>query len=266
MPKNDYDSPWKDILTRYFQEFMAFFFPGIATEIAWERGYELLDKEFQKVVRQAKTGRRYADLLVRVFQRNGEERWVLVHVEVQGARDREFAKRMFTYNYRIFDRYDRPVVSLAVLADPHPGWRPDGYSWSLWGCTMGLNFPVAKLLDHGADWDALGASDNPFAACTMAQLKAMEAKDEEEERAMPYVTSAERFGFRRGIQQGIQQGSLTEAREMVCEALATRFGELDASVRERIEAITERDRLRALFRRALTAKDLNEFIEAMNDA
>ncbi len=37
-------------------------------------------------------------------------------------------KRMFTYNYRIFDRYDRPVVSLAVLADPHPGWRPDGYS------------------------------------------------------------------------------------------------------------------------------------------
>jgi len=112
MPKNDYDSPWKDILTRYFQEFMAFFFPGIATEIAWERGYELLDKEFQKVVRQAKTGRRYADLLVRVFQRNGEERWVLVHVEVQGARDREFAKRMFTYNYRIFDRYDRPVVAL----------------------------------------------------------------------------------------------------------------------------------------------------------
>lgn len=31
---------------------------------------------------------------------------------------------MFVYNYRIFDRYDRPVASLAVLADDDPGWRP----------------------------------------------------------------------------------------------------------------------------------------------
>ena len=25
---------------------------------------------------------------------------------------------MYVYNYRLFDRYDRPVVSLAVLGDP----------------------------------------------------------------------------------------------------------------------------------------------------
>jgi len=38
-------------------------------------------------------------------------------IEVQGRRDSDFAKRMFTYNYRLFDRYARPIASLAVLAD-----------------------------------------------------------------------------------------------------------------------------------------------------
>ena len=45
------------------------------------------------------------------------ERWIYIHVEVQGTMQTEFAKRMFVYNNRIFDRYDRPVASLAVLAD-----------------------------------------------------------------------------------------------------------------------------------------------------
>ena len=59
----DYDSPWKEMLELYFQEFMAFFFPEIATEIEWEAGYEFLDKELQQVVRDADLGRRIADKL-----------------------------------------------------------------------------------------------------------------------------------------------------------------------------------------------------------
>jgi spore cortex formation protein SpoVR/YcgB (stage V sporulation) len=50
--RSDYDSPWKEILEAYFRDFMQFFFPQIETEIAWERGYEFLDKELQQVVRE----------------------------------------------------------------------------------------------------------------------------------------------------------------------------------------------------------------------
>ncbi len=57
---DDYDSPWKEILECYFQEFIAFFFPKIAEETDWERGYVFLDKEFQQVTRVAELGRRYA--------------------------------------------------------------------------------------------------------------------------------------------------------------------------------------------------------------
>ena len=43
----DYDSPWKEMLERYFPEFMAFFFPEAHQEIDWETEYLFLDKELQ---------------------------------------------------------------------------------------------------------------------------------------------------------------------------------------------------------------------------
>ena len=37
-PATDLDSPWKEVIERYFQAFMAFFFPEAHAGIAWERG------------------------------------------------------------------------------------------------------------------------------------------------------------------------------------------------------------------------------------
>ena len=39
---SDFDSPWKDAITLYFKEFMAFFFPKAFSEINWKKGYEFL--------------------------------------------------------------------------------------------------------------------------------------------------------------------------------------------------------------------------------
>ncbi|HTE20367.1 MAG TPA: hypothetical protein VK689_18540, partial [Armatimonadota bacterium] len=69
-PPEDYDSPWKEALERYFPPFLAFFFPVAYADIDWSRGYEFLDKELQSVVRDAELGRRLVDKLVRVW-RNG---------------------------------------------------------------------------------------------------------------------------------------------------------------------------------------------------
>ena len=102
--RTDYDGAWKDVLERYFVEFTDFFFPRAHAGIDWSRGYELLDKELQRVVRDAELGRRLADKLVKVWRRDGEEAWVLVHVEVQEDVEKTFARRMYVYNYRIFDR------------------------------------------------------------------------------------------------------------------------------------------------------------------
>jgi hypothetical protein len=143
----DYDSPWKEALEQYFAGFMALFLPEAHQGIDWSMGHDFLDKELQQVVRDAELGRRLVDKLVRVWRKDGEEAWVLIHIEVQGQVDAEFAKRMYLYHYRLFDRHNRPVVSLAVLGDDRENWRPDHFGYDLWGCRMRLEFPTAKLLD-----------------------------------------------------------------------------------------------------------------------
>ncbi|MDZ7621070.1 MAG: hypothetical protein U5O69_01000 [Candidatus Competibacteraceae bacterium] len=93
-------------------------------------------------------GRRHADKLIKVSRRDGAETWVLVHVEVQGQYEVRFAEQMFQYYSRLYDRYQRPVVSLVVLTDQRRRWRPTRYRQALWGCEVRLRYPRRELLDY----------------------------------------------------------------------------------------------------------------------
>ncbi len=174
--RDDFDSPWKIILEQHFPEFMAFFFPKIHRQIDWSRGWESLDKEFEQIVRDAALGKRLADKLVKVWGRDGKAQVVYIHVEIQGRREKVFAKRMYIYNYRAFDRYQRPVVSLAVLADTSPGWRPERFRRARWGCEVRMRFPTVKLNDWRARWAELERSDNLFATVVMTHLKTQDTR------------------------------------------------------------------------------------------
>lgn len=176
-PLSDFDSPWKEAIEQYFAAFLAFFFPEIHTGLDWSRGYEFLDKELERVVRDATVGRRYADKLVKVFLPDGNETWLLIHIEIQGYPDPAFGQRMFVYHYRIFDRYGVDVVSLAVLTDEVPASHTAPYRTARWGCELTFRFPVVKIHDIGRDWAALEQNRNPFAIVVMAHLKAREVQD-----------------------------------------------------------------------------------------
>ncbi|MEA3643991.1 MAG: hypothetical protein VBE63_29315, partial [Lamprobacter sp.] len=170
----DHDSPWKEALEVYFSEFLALLFPAVHAEIDWEQPPQFMDKELQQVARDADSGRRYADKLVKVFTLDGDETWILIHVEVQGEPERDFAARMFQYYYRLLDRYGVDVISLAVLADTSRQFRPHDYRRAHSGCGVEFRFPSVKLLDYLAPerWQMLEQSNNPFALVVMAQLRA----------------------------------------------------------------------------------------------
>lgn len=116
-PRDEFDSPWKDILEAYFPDFMQFFFPQIYADIDWSRGYDFLDQELRQVVRDAELGKRLLDKLVKVWRRTGQETWVLAHIEIQNQEERNFSDRMFVYYYRLRDRYQQQIASLAILGD-----------------------------------------------------------------------------------------------------------------------------------------------------
>jgi hypothetical protein len=176
--RDDYDNPWKKVLEKYFQEFMLFFFPEIHDDIDWEKGYEFLDQEFQQIVRDAESTKMYVDKLVKVWRKSGEENIVFIHVEVQSQEEGAFSKRVFTYNYRIRDKYDGKIVSLAVLGDDRLTWKPKPYEDELWGCKVKFEFPMVKLLEYEPRWAELEASMNPFAIVVMAHLKTKSTKQD----------------------------------------------------------------------------------------
>jgi hypothetical protein len=173
---SDFDNPWKDVLEHFFRPFLAFFFPEAHAAIDWTRNYESLDNELQQIVSESELGLRLADKLFKVWLKNGQEAWILVHVEIQNQRDPGFAERMFVYNYRIYDRYRKPVISLAVIGDEEPTWRPDQFGYGMFGCAMGIRFPIVKLVDYAKRAEELETVPNPFATVVLAHLKTQETR------------------------------------------------------------------------------------------
>ena len=151
-------------------------------------------------MRDAELGKRLVDKLVKIYRTGGEETWVLVHVEVQSQEESNFAQRMYVYHYRIFDRYQRSIASLAVLGDERATWRPNQFSDELWGCEVRFRFPVVKLLDYEQRWQELEASRNPFATVVMAHLKAQETRNDARERF-----SSKLYLTRRLYEQGYER-------------------------------------------------------------
>ena len=83
---------------------------------------------------------------------------------------------MLVYHYRIFDRFRAPVLSLAILADERPSWRPDHFETGAFGTSLRLDFRSLKLLDWEAHRSELESSRNPFAAVVLAHLDSLRTK------------------------------------------------------------------------------------------
>jgi Putative transposase, YhgA-like len=165
----NYDETWKEAISQYFDSFLSFFYPEIFSEINWEKTPVSLDKELEKITAVSETETRYADKLFKVWLLNGEEIWILIHIEVQSQYDKSFAQRMFIYNYRAFDLYQKPVISLAILGDESKSWRPNSYQYGIGKSKLKLDFSTVKLLDYSEE--ELAKSKNLFAIVVIAHLK-----------------------------------------------------------------------------------------------
>ncbi len=115
MPYITRDELWKAIIEELFPWLMHFFYPDDIHLFDLSKGFEFLDKELVRLFPETKNSRRYADKLIKVHLRDGSTKWILIHIEVQGYADPNFAKRMFIYFYRILDKYQKPITALAIL-------------------------------------------------------------------------------------------------------------------------------------------------------
>ena len=191
------DMAWKQILAEYLKDFIEFFWPEAHVDIDWDQPYTPLEQEFNKIASNDQIGNKYVDKLFKVFLKNGQEQWCLLHLEIQHSKDLNFAKRMLIYFSRIFNQYGQRVASFALLADHDKSWRPEQFHDSIWGSTITRAFKTVKIIDYQGQEPELTKSNNPFALVVMAQLAALTTTPNQESRLIS-KTELIKFLFKHG--------------------------------------------------------------------
>ncbi len=177
---NRYDSPWKVTLEFYLPAIIEMLFGDVAILVDWSKPVAFLDSELQAIVPEAETGDMRADKLAQVTRRDGTEAILFIHFEIQAQRDPTLPRRMFRYHYRIYDRFGQHPISLVVLADDEPGWRPGPYVQEEGPVRLSLEYAACKLLD--VDLGPWLEAGNPVARIVRAHRLAQRTRGDDEGR------------------------------------------------------------------------------------
>ncbi|ASK62188.1 hypothetical protein CFK37_08440 [Virgibacillus phasianinus] len=194
----DYDGLWKALIEELFEEFMQFFAKDLFGAIDFSRGSEFLDKELLKKPIKEKKGRVIADQLVKVFLKSGQEKWILIHIEVQGKAGKDFAKRMFRYFYRIYDKHNREVYAIALLTDAKEYNNSNRFHYEFYGTKVNYTFNLYAFQNQ--DIKKLEDSANPFAVAVTAGIYAGKTKHD----------ANKRYAFKRKLMIQILQKTSTQ--------------------------------------------------------
>lgn len=176
----DYDGLWKKIIGDLFEEFILFFAPDLYEEIDFKKAPGFLQQELFKEIIKDKKGRNVADQIVKVTLKNGEDKWILIHIEVQGEANSNFSKRMFRYFYRIYDKFDKDVYAIAILTNYQKSQHPDYFHYDFFGTKVDYTYNMYKFYEHTIQ--ELEQSANPFAAAVVAGKYATLYKNDIDQR------------------------------------------------------------------------------------
>lgn len=176
----DQDGLWKKVIGDLFEDFLLYFAPDLHAHVDFSKKAEFFQQElFQQIIKDKK-GRKIADQLVKVHLKDGEEKWVLVHVEVQSDNEPDFAKRMFQYFYRIFDKYDKEIVALAIMTSPHKSGYPTEFLYTYFGTKLNYAYNVYKTVDHSCK--ELEQSDKLFSKIILAIKYMHDSREDADKR------------------------------------------------------------------------------------
>lgn len=163
----DHDRLFKELLSTFFVEFIALFFPEVMNYLD-ANSVILLDKEvFTDVTAGEK---RETDLIVQVRFR-GEPSYFLIHVEAESTARSAFNKRMFRYFARLHEKFDIPIYPIVLFSYDKPQKQAtDNYQ---------VNFPDFEVLKFNyrtiqlnrLNWRDFLNQPNPVASALMAKMR-----------------------------------------------------------------------------------------------
>lgn len=176
------DKIWKNVISKFFSSFTEFFLPELHENIDFNQKPRFLDNELLKITQKSIGKNRTSDKLVEVSLKDGTNKWILIHIEIQDSKKDDFSFRMFQYFYRIFDKFNKKIVAVAVYTDSNKTFKPNEYKDSFFGTQISYKFNTYKILDQKNNIEELKQSKNPFSLVVLASFYYLESKKDENKR------------------------------------------------------------------------------------
>jgi hypothetical protein len=228
-----HDQVFKELLRAFFREFLELFFPEVAARLDFDR-VTFLDREMFTDLPEGSV--REPDLVAQTTTLSGEPELILLHVEVQAQREREFPYRMYEYYALLRLRFKLPVFPIVLyLAPGSGGLTEETYHEALFGRNI-LTFHYATVGLPDLSADDYRERDNPLGPALSALMQPSRSG-----RALQKASSLQR----------VFSGSLDEARKSLLAYVIETYLTLN---------LTEQD----TFRRMIAQESLQEAREMLN--
>ena len=116
MPKIQHDKLFKDLLQLFFEDFLKVFFPDIHKKLDFSNFGPQNFLSTEHTLDHGKKKKVVMDLVARVSEK-GRHDYVIVFIENQSYREKDFAERVFSYFAAVYLKHRRPVVPIVIFTD-----------------------------------------------------------------------------------------------------------------------------------------------------
>ena len=162
----DHDRLFKELISTFFIEFIELFLPAIASDIDRDSIQFLPEEVLSDVTAGEK---KLIDLLAKVKYQE-KETYFLIHVEAQSYSQQDFAKRMFKYFARLYEKYDLPIYPVVIFSFDEPlRAEPKTHAIKFPNLDV-LRFEFAAIQLNKISWRDYLTQQNPVAAALMAKM------------------------------------------------------------------------------------------------
>jgi hypothetical protein len=143
----------KSIIEDFPEDLLRFYYPDADKIFDLSRGVVVMDMELPELVphRGSRRGAKRTDKVLQVYTRTGQVVYVIIDTEFQGYHDPLFAERLFTYFYRLLDRFGKCVTALVIYTDWAAGSCPSSFDYAQLGTRLSFGFTPFKVWEQNED-------------------------------------------------------------------------------------------------------------------
>lgn len=170
-PRKRHDELLKAMFKDYIFAFLRLMYPNADEIFDFSKGFELLENELLEIMadRIPELGKLVSDLLVKVYLKDGEEKWILIHIELEASSNPNIGRRLFQYFYRIVDKYNVDVETIVVFVGDEKQKKMTSFLYKCINTKLQFDFHNYHIFDH-TDEELL-AMDSIFGLVIIAAKK-----------------------------------------------------------------------------------------------